>query len=120
MIRYGLSIAALVLTLVGFMSFQTKEKAAEVTIQDLIDAEVNKRVANFRKKRLQACRKKVLEEASRQADSMIIDKVKNLTLLDTLLRPDRLDRPDRPIERPLKDTTPVAPLLPLDSLDANF
>ncbi len=93
---------------------QTQEQ--HPTIEELIDEAVARRLKEYRETRERNCRKKIMEHAHDLADSMLIARVKDLMLEDTVLRPERLNRPFRPETRPPRDTSPPVPLLPLDSL----
>ena len=107
-------IAAVVLLSTAFQESPQDKRALE--IQALINAEIAERVSKYRKSRMDRCRRNIMKEANRQADSMMIAKVKTLQLIDTLTRPDRKERPILPeLLNPI-DTSPAAPLLPLDSI----
>lgn len=79
----------------------------------LIDQRVDNRVTTFTSTLRDNCQEKVLEEATRIVDSIIISEARLKT--DTIAKPFRPDRPDIPEVKKLKDTLPVAPLFP-DSL----
>lgn len=88
-----------------------RDRTAEV--QAMIQQEVDKRVDNYRQVVLQRCEDQMMEEAVRRTDSILLEEARNWK--DTIAKPPKPLRPDRPALRPLLDTTPVRPLLPADT-----
>lgn len=106
------------LLLFGILSIsacETKEDL-QAQVDRLIEQRVEERVTSFERTLLDNCEEKVLAEATRIVDSILIAESRRLK--DTIPRPDRPDRPPVPEVKKLKDTLPVAPLfrdsLPLD------
>ena len=99
------------------MSFQEKPTKAAI-IQKLMEEAVETRVKKYRTTREKRCTEKILEEAAKQADSIIIARAKGLKVLqDTMDRPLAPGRPDRPdLLTPIDSSFPT-PLLEGDVLE---
>ena len=101
-------------TIISSLGFQ-KDKSKEAEIQALIDAKVTEKIEIFRKKRLAVCRERILKRANELADSIIMSKAINTTIIDNTERPNPPERPLRPIIKPPADTTPVKPFFLIDT-----
>ncbi len=106
-----------ILLLFGILAFSgifisSQDSSAPLSIQQLIDKEVNKRIEKYKSIRIKRCNEKIMEAAGAQADSIIIARAKALKVLqDTLPRPFAPDRPIRPeLLKPI-DSTFAAPIL---------
>ncbi len=77
--------------------------------QAAIDAAVQTKVENYRQQQLSERQQKVLEEANRKADSILL-KNAELWQIDSTLRPDLPSRPIKPTFSNENDTIPVKPL----------
>ena len=95
-----------------------KEKDDQARLEEMIEEEVNSRLANYRQIVLAQCRKRMLEEASEIVDSILIEQAR--LGRDSLLKPPKPSKPEKPEIKSLKDTVPVKPLLPTtkDSIDS--
>lgn len=99
-----------------FLSFGfQKEKSKEAEIQALMDARVAEKIEKFRRARLADCKERILKRASELADSIIIAKAINTTIIDSTVRPTPPERPSRPPMRVPNDTTPVKPFFQVDT-----
>lgn len=78
-------------------------------VRAIIAEEVEKRVQNYRSVRMQRCYEKILEEASQQADSILILEAR--LERDTLGKPPKPAKPEKPKIKTLLDSTPIVPLL---------
>ena len=85
-------------------------------IQALIKAKIEERVANYARIKREKCFEKVLKEASRQADSILL--VEARLNRDTLLKPPKPIKPEKPEILSLTDSSRIAPFLtpPVDTL----
>ncbi len=86
----------------------TREEYSQEDIQALIDEEVAKKIEQFTSTKLERCREELIAEASRIADSILIDEA--YFERDTLLRPMKPEKPQKPEIKILKDTTALRPL----------
>ena len=103
-----------IILLIASSGFQ-KSKSKEAEIQALIDAKVEEKIDKYRQRNLKKCRDRILERASELADSIILSTAINTAIIDSVSRPVPPERPDRPVVRSPIDTTPVAPLFPIDT-----
>ena len=110
-LAFLLLLTILAMSCDGFQNHKAKEAA----IEKLIKAQVAEKVEDFRKKRLEICRERVLTRASEMADSIVMATAINRTIVDSVPRPVPPPRPQRPPIKPPQDTTPVAPFFPLDT-----
>lgn len=85
----------------------------QVEVEMLIEQRVQNRKDSYTSTMSGNCERKVLEEANRIVDSIVIAEAR--LKKDTIPKPPRPDRPPMPEPRELKDTMPVEPLFP-DSL----
>ncbi len=79
-------------------------------VQAMIEEEVNQRLNNYREARMQRCWEDALEEASKQADSILLVEARQNR--DTLGKPPKPSKPEKPEIKSVKDSLPVKPLLP--------
>lgn len=110
-----LVLAILVTSLILMNS--TKEPPPQVTIQDLMEKEIDKKLQRYIDIRNKKCNDRILEDASERADSIIIAKAKSMKVIqDTINRPLVPIRPDRPeLLEPIDSSFP-SPLLNSDSM----
>lgn len=94
-----------------FSAFQSEEKAAvpKPTKQDLIQAAVEERINTFIRIRQQTCLEDRLKDANLRVDSILIVRAKSQR--DTVNKPPKPFKPERPEILSLEDTTPIAPIL---------
>ncbi len=88
-----------------------------LTIEQLIEQEIEKKLNRYRNIRIKKCEDKILIAAGKRADSMIIAQAKDLKVIqDSINRPETPLRPERPeLLEPIDSTFPI-PLLNEDSL----
>ncbi|MBK8879811.1 MAG: hypothetical protein IPN74_15115 [Haliscomenobacter sp.] len=98
-------ISLLVFSLSGCL---TREEYSQEDIQALIDEEVEKKMEQFTSTKLERCREELIAEASRIADSILIDEA--YFERDTFLRPMKPEKPEKPKIKILKDTTALRQL----------
>lgn len=102
--------------LVAFASCESEEEKQQFE-QMLIEQDVEKRIVEYKRILDENCEAKVLEEATRIADSIIIEQARMLK--DTLLKPFKPDRPEAPELKTLEDTLKVKPFLPKPKRDTD-
>lgn len=73
----------------------------ESTLQEKLDA--------YRQRMEEDCQKRILKEAARVADSIIVEEAR--LYRDTVQRPPIPPRPERPETKKLPDSLPVGPLI---------
>jgi len=83
-----------------------EQKAIEEMV---IQRELDRRIANYKAVLFKNCQERAIEEATRIADSIIIKEAR--LLKDTLGKPVKPARPEKPELRTLQDSTPVRPFL---------
>jgi len=115
-------IGILVLFGTGFWLLSTgfqKEDQAPKTVEELINQKVDERIQKYEQTTIKRCRDKVLKEADRLVDSILIARARKLVnLIDTLERPGIPDRPEMPSIPSINDSIPIAPLLdPKDTMN---
>lgn len=108
--RFIRNIALSFALIVLFGNFQDpgEPESRPIQLTPLMQEELESRIQNFRKEQWAACRRRALEAASRQVDSLIIDWAK--ANRDTFGRPPRPEKPLPPEPLLPKDSTPVRPL----------
>lgn len=89
-------------------SLDTDPKKAEILKR--LQAEVDKRIANYKKTRLEVCRNEALEKASAIVDSILIVEAREARLF-VKDKPAKPDRPGKPEIKTVIDTIPIAPFL---------
>jgi hypothetical protein len=93
-----------------FSAFQKEEELKpQVTKDDLISAAVQDRIKIFTKNRKRICAEERLADAVFRVDSILIQRAK--AQRDTVSKPPKPFKPDRPEILILEDTTPIAPIL---------
>ena len=99
-----------------FFLFACDSEAEEKRMEKLlIEQNVKERLTEYKRIHDQNCRTKVLEEATRIADSLIILEARFSK--DTLLKPFKPERPKKPALKTLPDTVKITPFLPKRSAD---
>jgi len=88
--------------------FATCESATHIDKDAVIEEKVQERLDNYKRIIFKKCRNKILEEASVLADSIILERAKMLK--DSLQRPPKPTRPEKPALLELKDSLNLAPL----------
>jgi hypothetical protein len=83
-----------------------EQKAIEEMV---IQRELDRRIANYKTVLFENCQERAIEEATRIADSIMIEEAR--LLKDTMGKPAKPPRPERPELRKLEDSTPVRPFL---------
>lgn len=79
-----------------------------------IEKQVEERILEYKRILDERCREKVLEEANRLTDSILL--VRARLERDSLDKPPRPDKPDKPEVKTIIDSVPVAPLF-IDSTE---
>jgi len=92
-----------------FLFMGSCESATHVDKEVAIEEKVQERLAEFKRIITTRCKKKVLEEAEKLADSIILERARLLT--DSLAKPDKPSRPEKPETMRIKDSLlQLAPL----------
>lgn len=102
------SLALFALILLG-LAFQNPTSKSEI-----IREKVKTSVLNFKMAQLKDCEDRILEKAGNIVDSLLIERAR--LQKDTISKPPRPNKPDKPNQISPKDSTPVGPLFQLDSL----
>lgn len=97
-----------IISIVAFFACTSKTED-KVKEEQRLQAEADRRVADYTAVILKNCREKVLTEATRIADSLLVLEARMST--DTLLKPLIPARPEKPETQILRDTTPIKPFL---------
>ncbi len=114
---FGMPVHRLImLAIVGLLALgcdsETKQQAQET---QLIEQYVSARLQDYERALRERCQERVLTEAIRISDSLIILEAR--LSKDTIFKPYKPERPERPEAKVLNDTTPLRPILPTpDSL----
>jgi len=103
-------VIVMLLTLSQVACISDQEYSGE-EVEALMQAELQRRLTNFRAVRSQRCYDEMLKEAIRQADSIMVVRAR-----EAVPNPGRPGRPERPQQRQAKDSLPVKPLFERDSL----
>jgi len=101
-------IALLVL---GLSSCLSDQEYSQEEVQQLMQAELDRRITNFKAVRARRCREELLEQAVLEADSILL--VESRASVKEPGRPPRVERPE--LRKP-KDSLPIAPLFRRDSI----
>ncbi len=88
------------------LSCEPPETETEIR-QSVIEEQVKERLALHRATKLRVCQEKVLAEASRLADSILIHQAR--LKRDTLSKPPKPFKPEKPEIKTLIDSVPVKP-----------
>lgn len=91
-----------------FSSFQN-EVSEKDRRKQLIDAEIKKRLNDYRITEIANCQKRALNEASAIVDSILIANAINVRA-DNTVKPPKPDKPEKPEILQAKDSLPVEPL----------
>lgn len=100
----------ILLLAIGLSSACLRERDRSAEVQALIEQTVEERLANYKRIRMERCRENIIKEANRIVDSLLIVEARREK--DTLQRPPKPARPEKPELKTLDDTTKVKPLLP--------
>ncbi len=104
-----LPIAPPIALLVLLLLLAACESATYVDTDKVIAEKVQEQLDEYRKVNDQRCRGRVLTEAGRIADSMIM--VRARLMKDTIQRPLRPTRPEKPTVLTLEDSLALKPLI---------
>lgn len=85
-----------------FIFFCSCESATHVDKEQAIEEKVEERLAEFKRIITARCRKQILEEAEVLADSIVMERARLLT--DSLAKPEKPIRPERPEKMSIKDS----------------
>ncbi|HMN90619.1 MAG TPA: hypothetical protein PKD70_05085 [Saprospiraceae bacterium] len=85
---------------------EAKQQAQET---QLIEQYVSARLQDYERTLRERCQERVLTEAIRVSDSLIILEAR--LSKDTIFKPYKPERPERPEAKVLNDTTPLRPIL---------
>ena len=99
------------LLVIGLSACLSDQEYTEEEVEQLMQAELDRRITNFRVVRARRCRDELLEAAVILADSILL--VESRASVKEPGRPPRLERPE--LRKP-KDSLPIAPLFRKDSL----
>lgn len=98
------------LAALGVSGCRPEEAGDQQRVEALIQEELKKRVEDYRLVVMQQCRERALLKASSLADSILITEAR--LSRDTLGRPPKPIKPEKPEIKLPKDSLPVQPLLP--------
>ena len=104
--RAQISIFFLGISILLGLAFQEK---GPVTKAQLIQERLDSRVQKYRTDAARRCLEDLLEEATTFVDSVLIEEARRR--IDTIQKPDKPFKPNRPEAVPGRDSLPVAPLL---------
>jgi len=98
-------------------AFQQEEEEDALNLEKdpQVLARVDEKLAEYRVIRKRICDGKLLEQANEIVDSMLLEISRQIKQ-DTLLRPSRPDKPEKPLITLPKDSGGLNPLWDLDSL----
>jgi hypothetical protein len=99
------------LLVIGLSACLSDQEYSQEEVQQLMQAELDRRITNFKTVRAKRCREELLEQAVTLADSILL--VESRASVKDPGRPARVERPE--LRRP-KDSLPIAPLFRRDSL----
>lgn len=94
------------LSLFAWLAFQ---ETAPVTKATLIQERLDSRIEKFRSDAWRRCLEDLYEEATQFVDSLLIEEARRNR--DTIQKPPKPFKPDRPEAIPGRDSLPVAPLV---------
>lgn len=100
--------AALVIVLCLAASCEGGPDRNKVAVQKFVELQVEEQLATYRKIMMQQCRDKVLEEAGRIADSILITEAR--LKRDSMGKPPKPLKPEKPEIKLLKDSLSLDPL----------
>ncbi len=103
-------------SLLVFLIACNAEEKEQQQMQALMEAEVSRRVLDYENIIKKQCFDRVLEEAVRISDSLLILEAQ--LAQDTFTKPAKPSRPDKPELQVLKDTVPVKPFLQKNKKDS--
>lgn len=110
-------LLVIIITAFILMNSTQTAPASQVTIQQLMDESIEKKMQQFINTRNNKCLKDIMKEANQRADSIVMSMAKSMIAIqDSITRPLAPDRPDRPALLTPIDSSFPAPLLDTDSL----
>lgn len=86
----------------------------KIAVEKVINEEIERRVNDYRRMRINHCKEKAITEANEMADSILIEEAR--LARDTITKPPKPEKPEKPELKSLQDSTPVKPLVGRDSL----
>lgn len=108
-------IGLVLLLLIGWWQIRRQQAIAALPDRNvLIAMSLQSKVDKYTKMVRDRCMDKVMAEAKEIADSIAFIKADSLMILDTLTRPPKPIKPEKPLKKPLRDSQAVKPLF--DSL----
>ena len=102
---YLLTTAILFILL--FTAFQDVEM---MTKEQFIQMHLNEKFQKYKRDNERKCRKKAIEQATQIVDSILISQARNIRI-DTVQRPPKPIKPNRPNILSPNDTTPIRPVI---------
>lgn len=102
----GLLLAFILLLAAGCSGEKDRDQAA---VERAIADEVERRLVEYKRIRLEDCQKAVMQEASRRADSILIARAR--LEKDTFMKPPKPLKPEKPTLKQLDDTLELKPIL---------
>ncbi|MBR9922772.1 MAG: hypothetical protein GYB31_18225 [Bacteroidetes bacterium] len=81
----------------------------QVSKADLREQRLQSRLENYRKASIEKCLEVIYEDAAAIVDSIMIERAR--AKRDTIGKPPKPERPDKPEIIPPKDSTPVRPMV---------
>ena len=100
----------------GILFNCTGKKDQRALVDELVLEEVAKRIKTYKDVRKERCFEDMYRVAGEIADSILLQEARNSR--DTANKPPIPDKPIKPEIIELKDTTPIKPFLPKDSINA--
>jgi len=97
--------------------FACAEQKKKLTKADVIQMAVDEKVEILLSSKRERCRREALDQAAAIVDSMLI--VRARASKDTLGKPPRPTKPERPEILTPADSTPIRPFLSKDTVDQN-
>ncbi|HMQ49739.1 MAG TPA: hypothetical protein PKA00_19860 [Saprospiraceae bacterium] len=104
--RWIASMALLVFVAASCANEKDRDQAA---VEKAIAEEVNKRLAEFQKVRMDMCREETYKEAGRRADSILIARAR--LEKDSFQKPPKPIKPEKPAIKLLDDTLSLKPII---------
>jgi hypothetical protein len=84
----------------------------EIDPRKIIEERAAEQVANVRRNLLRDCDRRVMEAATKRADSLLLDRARRMRRIDG--RPPRPFRPGAPPPKELSEPLPLRPLFPFE------
>ena len=105
-IKPYLLITAILLTLL-FTAFQDSEM---MTKEQFVEKHLNEKLQKYKNDKAKKCRQKAIDKANEIVDSILIAQARNIRI-DTVQRPPKPIKPNRPNILTPNDTTPIRPVI---------